>query len=166
VSSCQQHEREQIENVVHLQNFISVDRSIGGLPFISLGKSPIFVAVPIPVQSGNNLLHALHESADRAHAVLRVFGTTLERRQRDDAVIYDNSNLFGRCEGGVGARQHCSGEGAGMIVNGYSLAHGSHETHIGIGYWSRRVQDARSGRISSREYGHRANDRPWRVKSS
>ena len=99
--------------MVHLQNLISAERSIDSLPFISLGKRPLIVTIPPPIQLGDALLHALNKSVNRAHAMLRVLGATLERRQGDDAVVHDNSNLFGRGEGGVSARQHCSGEGSG-----------------------------------------------------
>ena len=157
--------KKAAKRVVHLQNLIFVDRSIDSLPFISLGKRPLFVAVPPPVQLGDTLLHALYESVYRAHTILRVLGTTLEGRQRDDTVIYDDPNLFGRGEGGVGTRQHCSGEGTGTIVNNYWTC-SPHETYTGIGYWSRREQVARSGRASSWECGRKAKDRTWRVKSS
>ena len=96
--------------MVHLQDLIPADRSINCLPFIPLGDSPIIIAMPPPVQLGNTLFHALDESTNRAHAVLRVLRAALEWRQGDDAVIYDDSNLLGRGEGGVCAGQHCSRE--------------------------------------------------------
>jgi len=76
------------------QNLVFVDCSIHCLPLVSLGKSPIAVAIPRPVQLRNALLHALDKPIDRAHAVLGVIGATLERRQRDNAVIDDNPNLL------------------------------------------------------------------------
>ena len=90
-----------------LQNLVPTDRPVNGLPFIPIGNVPLVMAMPYPVQLGNALLHALDKSVNRAHAILRVLGTTLERRQGDHAVIYDDSNLLGRGEGGVGARQYC-----------------------------------------------------------
>ena len=97
---------EEIKSVVHLCNVISKNRSVDGMPFVSLGERPVSMAVPVPVQLGDGIFHALYKSVDRTHAVLRVFGATLEGRQRDDAVIYDDSNLLGRGKGGVCARQH------------------------------------------------------------
>ena len=79
---------------MHLRNLVSTERSINSLPLISLGKSPFSVTVPAPVQLRDTLLQALDEPFDRTHAVLRVFGATLERRQRDDAVVYNDPNLF------------------------------------------------------------------------
>ena len=35
--------------MVHLQDIIFLDGSVDGLPFVSLGKSPIAVTVPVPV---------------------------------------------------------------------------------------------------------------------
>lgn len=101
------------QNIVHLQNIPPADRSINRLPFISLGDSPIAVAVPPPVQLRNALLHALDKSVDRTHAVFRVLGTAFERGQGDDAVIYDDSDLLGRGKGGVSAGQHCLWERGG-----------------------------------------------------
>ena len=141
--------------MVHLQDLISADRSVNRLPFIPLGDGPIFVAMPPPVQLGNTLLHALDKSANRAHAVLRVLRATLEWRQRNDAVIYDDSDLLGRGEGGVGAGQHYS---RGMVVRSHSSRNGQRETYIGIECWSRRGQAVRSGKTSSRGCGHTADD--------
>ena len=92
------------EHVMHLRNIFSAERSIDRLPFISLGDGPVVVAVPPPVQLRDALLHALDKSANRAHPVLWVLGASLERRQGDDTVVYDDSDLFCRGEGGVGTR--------------------------------------------------------------
>ena len=107
--------------MIPLQNLIPTDRPINRLPFITLWKIPLVVAMPYPVQLRNALLHALDKSVNRTHAILRVLGATLERRQGDDAIIYDDSDLLGRGEGGVSARQHCLRERVGVSENGHSL---------------------------------------------
>lgn len=50
VYSSREQELELIESAVHLQNIVSVDCPVDSSPFVTLGKSPIAVAVPIPVQ--------------------------------------------------------------------------------------------------------------------
>ena len=50
VDSIYKEERERIKSVVHLRNLIDADRSIRGLPLVSLWKTPLSVTVPIPVQ--------------------------------------------------------------------------------------------------------------------
>jgi len=106
---------------MHLRKLFSAESSVNRPPFVSLGEGPIAMAVQVPVQFSYALFHTLHESVDRAHAVLRVLRTTLERRQGDDAVIYDNPNLLGRGEGGVSARENCLREEVEMVVNGCSF---------------------------------------------
>jgi len=150
---------------MHLQNLVPTDRPINRLPFIPLGDIPLVMAMPYPVQLGNGLPHALDKSVNRAHAILRVLGATLERRQGDHTVIYDDPNLLGRGEGGIGARQYCLRE-MEVIVSSYSLGSGPRETHIGIERWSRRGQAVRCGKTSSRGCGHRADDPSWQGWSS
>ena len=144
---------------MHLRNIFSAQCSINRLPFISLGDGPVVVAVPPPVQLRDALLHALNKSANRAHPVLRILGTSVKRGQGNDTVVHDDSNLLCRGEGGVGARQHCSRE---VVVNGCVFGSEPQETYTGIEYWSRRGQARRSGRTSSLGCGRRADGLSWR----
>ena len=150
------------QNTVSLRDFFSAKRSIDCLPFISLRDRPIAMAVPTPVQLGDNLLHALDKSVNRAHTMLRVFGAALERRQGDDAVVYDNSDLLGRREGGVGARQHCYCARGENDHEQLFVEKRPQKTYIGIEYWSRKGRAVRSGKSSSLGCGRRVDVPSWR----
>lgn len=143
--------------MVLLQKLFSAERPVDRLPFISLGDLPIAVAVPLPVQLGYALLHALNKPVNRTHAMFGVFWAALERKQGDDTVIYDHPDLLGRSEGGVGARQHCLCESCKRVFVGKR----SQETYIGTERWTRREKAVRRGKTSSWGCGHRAEVPSW-----
>ena len=73
-----------------------------GVPGRTSGDTPVTVARPEPVRLPDDFAHGFDKYGERAFSVL-VLGAAADAREGNNAVVYDDANLWVR---GGGAGQH------------------------------------------------------------